>query len=122
MIPILVIAVPILLAGVFSPDDRISAAEPPTSISRIAERHATEDAEIDSTQDPLERVDLHAEPRGHCGCRYPVLAGTGFGNNACLSHTLGKQELTKAIVDFVRPCMIELVTFEINFGAASMLA
>ncbi len=57
MIPILVIAVPILLAGVFSPDDRISAAEPPTSISRIAERHATEDAEIDSTQDPLERVD-----------------------------------------------------------------
>ncbi len=57
MFPILVIAAPMLLAGMFRPDDGVSAGEPPTPISKTAERRTTEDAEIEATPDPIARVD-----------------------------------------------------------------
>ena len=49
-----------------------------------------------------------------------MLAGAGFGNNFTLAHSLGKQGLTKYIVDFMCAGMVQFVTFQIKLGTTKM--
>ena len=59
-------------------------------------------------------------------CRYccggdTMLPGPGLGNDTGLAHALCQQDLADTIVDFMSAGMIELVSFEVNFGPAQML-
>src|SRR5262245_27279010 len=47
-----------------------------------------------------------------------MLAGTGLGDDAGLSHAPGELDLAQAIVDLVAAGVIELITLEIDLGAA----
>jgi len=50
-----------------------------------------------------------------------MLAGACFGDDPCLAHALGEQDLADTIVDLVRTGVVELVALEIDLGAAEML-
>ena len=49
-----------------------------------------------------------------------MLAGTGLGYDLGLAHALGKQRLTKDIIDLVRAGVVQLVSLQIQFGPAIM--
>ena len=47
-----------------------------------------------------------------------MLAGARLGNHARLAHAAGEENLADGVVDFVRAGMVEVLAFEIYFGAA----
>jgi hypothetical protein len=49
-----------------------------------------------------------------------MLAGAGLGDDPCLAHAFGEQDLADAIVDLVRSGVIELVALEVDLGAAEV--
>src|SRR5690606_39455918 len=61
-----------------------------------------------------------AETGGYGGRGHAMLAGTGFGDDARLAHALCQQDLPQAIVDLVRARMIQVLSLEIDPGAADM--
>ena len=50
-----------------------------------------------------------------------MLTGAGFGNDPVFPHAAGQDDLAQDIVNFMRACVVELVTLEIDFRAAQML-
>ena len=49
-----------------------------------------------------------------------MLARARFGDDAGLSHSLGKQDLSQAVIDLVRARMIQFVTLEVYFCTVEM--
>ena len=64
---------------------------------------------------------FQAEQRAHGGCRDAVLAGAGLGEDALRAHPASQQDLTQAVVRFVRTGMVQFVTLEIDFRAAQFV-
>jgi len=68
--------------------------------------------------------DLAGQPeeRGHGRGRDPVLSGAGLGNDPRLAHAARQQDLAERVVDLVRAGVAEVLTFEIDAGAAERAA
>ena len=60
-----------------------------------------------------EHFALHIHQCTHCGSSHSVLSGTGFGDDARLSHLLGHQYLADGSVDFVSAGVVQVFTFQI---------
>ena len=62
----------------------------------------------------------------HKGCSScsgnTMLTSSGFSDQPCFSHLFCKQSLPQYVVDFMRPGMIEVFTFEIYLGAAKVFS
>src|ERR1051326_5616959 len=56
--------------------------------------------------------------RGRCN---PVLTRAGFRDDALLAHAPRQQNLSQRVVNFVRACVEEVLTLEINSRATTML-
>ena len=61
-----------------------------------------------------------AEQRAHRRGRHAVLAGAGLGDDACLAHALGQQDLAHAVVGLVAAGVVQLVALEVDFRAAEV--
>src|SRR6185437_11184690 len=57
----------------------------------------------------------------HGGGRYPMLPGTGFGDDAAFAHAPGQQSLAKTVVDFVRAGMQQIFALEVHARSAQLL-
>ncbi len=69
-------------------------------------------------------IDLAFEPeyRRRRGSGDAMLSGTGFGNDAPLSHAAGQQRLTESVIDLVRAGVVEVFTLQENACATQMFA
>ena len=61
-----------------------------------------------------------AEPRAHGRCGDAVLTSAGFRDDAGFAHPPGQQDLAHGVVDLVRAGVVELISLEINLGAAQI--
>jgi hypothetical protein len=50
-----------------------------------------------------------------------MLAGPGLGDDPCLAHAAGQQDLAERIVDLVAAGVIELVALEVDFRPAEIV-
>src|SRR5205085_5208807 len=50
-----------------------------------------------------------------------VLTRPSFSNDSSLTHPPGEQNLTKCVVNFMRAGVKQILSFEINLGAAELL-
>ncbi len=50
-----------------------------------------------------------------------MLAGPGLGDDAGLPHTFCKENLPESVVDLMRARVVELISFEVDLGAAERL-
>ena len=64
---------------------------------------------------------LEPEPGADRGGCHPVLAGTGFGDDAGLAHAARQQDLAEDVVDLVGARVVQLVTLEVDLGTAELL-
>lgn len=62
---------------------------------------------------------LHSQKRAHRGCGHAVLTGTSLCDDAVLTDALGQEGLSHGIIDFVRPCVRQLLAFQPNLSALS---
>ena len=60
------------------------------------------------------------EQRGNRCRRDSVLPRAGFRDDARFAHTLGKQDLPHAMIDFMRACVVQLFALQIDLCAAQM--
>jgi hypothetical protein len=49
-----------------------------------------------------------------------MLPGAGLRDNPRLAHPPGQQNLPHAVVDLMRPGMVQLIALEVDFGAAQL--
>jgi hypothetical protein len=64
---------------------------------------------------------LQAKAGADGGGGDPVLAGAGLGDDALLAHAPRQQDLAKHVVDLVGTGVVQLVTLEVDLGAAEMV-
>ena len=66
---------------------------------------------------------MHSMPnrRADGGCGYAVLSGAGFGDDAFFAHAAGQEPLAETVVDLVGAGVQQILTFEVNFGAAKLV-
>ena len=50
-----------------------------------------------------------------------MLSCAGLGDKTGLAHLFGQQRLPQHIVDFMRACMVQVLTLEVDFGTAQIL-
>ena len=55
------------------------------------------------------------------GQRHAVLACAGFSDDFFLAHEFGQQRLAQAVVDFVRPGVVEVFALEVDLRSAQLL-
>ena len=79
----------------------------------------------------IERLPLGIEPSHinitfktqQCGCccgGHPVLACSRLGDQPCLAHAFRKERLSEHIVDLVSPCMVQILSLEVDFCTAQI--
>ena len=64
---------------------------------------------------------LHAKQRCCRSCGNTMLPGTCFSDQSCFTHFFRQQSLTKYIVDLMGTGMVQILSFQINFGTAQIL-
>ena len=55
------------------------------------------------------------------GSGHAMLPGSRFGDDACLAHAAGQDDLSQHVVDFVRAGVVQLVALHVDFRAAQMV-
>lgn len=61
-----------------------------------------------------EDLALHIEQRTHRGSSHTMLSGACLGNDTCLAHLAGQQNLADGVVDLMGSGMIKVLSFEIE--------
>jgi hypothetical protein len=64
---------------------------------------------------------IEAEQRTYRGGGNAMLPGSGFGDDATLSHARGEQSLAECVVELVRACVEQVFALEENACSARML-
>ena len=59
---------------------------------------------------------FHIHQRTYGSCCYSMLSGSGFGDDAFLSHAACQQDLSDGVVDFVCTGMIQVFPFQIQLA------
>src|SRR5262249_24146227 len=72
---------------------------------------------VDGAHENLARK---AEAGADGGNRHAMLASPSLGDDARLAHALGQQDLSETVVYLVAARVIELISLEVDFGAAQM--
>ena len=62
----------------------------------------------------------NAYQRAGGGQRHTVLAGASLGDHFLLAHELGQQRFTQAVIDLVRPGVVQVFSLEMNLRAAEL--
>src|SRR2546423_992996 len=63
---------------------------------------------------------LTSEARGHCSGSDAMLTRSGFGDDSSFTHPPREEDLTESIVNLVRAGMKQVLSFQIDPGAAEL--
>ena len=70
---------------------------------------------------PHEHLAFQPQKRCRCGGCDAMLAGARLCDDPRLSHLPGKQNLPQAVIDLVRPGMVQIFPFQVYLRAAQVL-
>ena len=59
---------------------------------------------------------LHVHKCANSGCGHTVLSGSSLGDDASLTHALGKQNLTDGVVDFVGTGVVKVLALKVELA------
>ena len=65
---------------------------------------------------PHKHLALHVHQCAHGGCGHTVLSGSRLGDDTCLAHTLGKQNLTDGVVDLVGTGVVQVFALQVELA------
>ncbi len=68
--------------------------------------------------DAHEDMAFHAEKARHRGCGDAVLARARFGDDPAFPHPPREKGLAEGVVELVRACVVQVLPFQIDLGAA----
>ena len=69
---------------------------------------------------PHKDFTFHIHQGAHGGRSHAMLSGSGLGDDACLAHLLGHQNLTHGIIDLMSTRMVQVFTLQIQLTAISI--
>ena len=64
-----------------------------------------------------EHLAFHVHQRTHRGRSHAMLPSTCLGDDACLAHPLGQQDLSDGVVDLVCSRVVQVLTFQVEATA-----
>ena len=70
---------------------------------------------------PHEHLAFQSQQCCSCGGCDAMLSGASLCDDPCLSHLLGKQNLPQAVIDLVRPGMVQIFPLQVYFRTSQIL-